>query len=228
MPDQIEKLLVVALKPEWSFLKKTHKFAATTAPYPLYKILGLGNAYLLQIGLGDFSKITWQTFLKDHSPQAVFHFGTSGALDSDHKAGEIYSITEVQCQDDKITTTATKHLETATLLTVSKPLTSPEQKQKMGAATQCQLVDMESFAIAKSCQDQKIPYQLVRSVFDDVTDSLDELAGTHDKTGNLQSAQLAKSLALNPKLIFQLPKYQKRMQSIAEKMRHVIDDFLSQ
>lgn len=87
-----KKLLVVALKPEWAFLKSRFTFepVASQKDFKLFCPVSETHWALLQTGMGlENAKKSFRGFLKNNSCETVLHFGVSGALVPELKAGDL-------------------------------------------------------------------------------------------------------------------------------------------
>jgi nucleoside phosphorylase len=236
----IDKLLIAALKPEWSFLKQDFTIKRDDKYHNLYKITDFSNAYLLQTGAGMTKALsTLQEVLATSLPASVLHFGSSGSLKQEIQAEDLFLAQDISHNDQTLTidsnflTQLPSFFEQqpitfhqGTLLTVEKALINFEQKEKASLEYKAQCVDMESFVIAKFCQERNIPYTSVRAIFDGFEDNIENLGEPYSQEGDLKASKLAANLVKSPKLIMQLPALQKRHQRICQKLRKVVHFYL--
>jgi adenosylhomocysteine nucleosidase len=238
---QINKLLVVALKPEWIHLKQNYSFTRMDDSLILYAIDNNPERALLQIGFGSEQTIRhFNEFLKKYKVHSVLHFGTSGGLSNDLNIGDIFlahNITDGSSRIETLseaTNSLTDNLQSKSipthagdLFTSGQVLKNKNEKQKASADFSAMAVDMESFHIAKKCKEAGCDYISARGIFDTVNDNLEDIGEPYDKQGNLKASTLAVNILKNPKLIFSLPGLKKRMDLINKNMRPVIEWYLS-
>lgn len=232
-----EKLLVVALKPEWSFLKQNFRFQKINSQLNLYKISSKNTkeqippCALLQIGVGlEMTKKSVSQFLESYETKSVLHFGTAGALTSDLKVGDLFLANQIMntlslaihCKTDL----KNPEIKPGTLLTVNSPLKNQKEKISAYEKYQAQAVDMESFSAVNLFNQKHIPYYSVRGIFDELTDNLEDIGEPYHKTGELSALKLSKNLIRSPKQILTLPKLQKKMSLIQKNLLPVILKYL--
>jgi len=239
---KLNKLLVVALKPEWSHLKQLFRFQKDHEQKNLYFIEDVPGTALLQVGFGlENAKNKFAEFLKNHSCESVLHFGSCGALDAGLKVGDlVVSRGEVISTTGESLELASPHLDplvqfldqselsykTGRLLTSDKVLEDRKEKKDAEKHYLAMAVDMESYAIAKICQEKKIDYLSVRGVFDAVEDDVADLGEPFNNKGNLKPAKLAVNLMKSPKLILKVPDLQKRLALVNQRLGKVVRWFV--
>lgn len=239
--DQVfEKLLVVALKPEWSFLKKSYGFRQHSHFKNLYiseqKKLGL-----LQLGCGpERARTIFETFLSQFSCQFVLHFGSCGGLHGELQVGDLFLAKEIVSGPHRISQNHTliddlvselknqdQVFHVGTLFTSPQVLKNKDEKQAAVIKHQAQAVDMESFPVADLCGVHKIPYLSLRGVFDQLDDDLQNIGEPYDKEGNLKGSALAGNILKSPQLILKLPDLKKRADTINKALSKSIQWFVN-
>lgn len=231
MVPPFQKLLVVALKPEWGFLKQHLSFKKINCSVPLYQISDYPHTALLQTGVGlARSHETFCQFLQHFSCSSVLHFGCAGGLDSQLKTGDVFIAKEIKSDGEslKINSVLSSDFENfslslqnsqhrisyGSLLSSRVVLKNQKEKTQASRSFSAQVVDMESFSIAKACQNSQIDYCSVRGIFDEVTEDLTDLGEPYSDAGDLSGKRLAQNLIKSPKLILQLPRLQKKSQRV--------------
>lgn len=243
---KIKKLLVVALKPEWSHLKQSFRFQRDDMIKTLYHIEGQAGSALLQVGNGvENAGRHFSGFLKGFSCESVLQFGSCGSLDVDLKAGNLFvSRGTVFASDaNQLATTIEikswhlptllrflqqSHLPfgTGLLMTSSAVLKNRDEKQSAANKYQARAVDMESYAIARICLENAIDYLSVRGVFDTLDDDISALGEPYTAHGDLRAGKMVVNLVRSPKLILQVPGLQRRMGVVNRRLGEVIDWYL--
>lgn len=241
MSTQIKKLLVVALKAEWSHLKQGLHFKRDDAVTGLYHIQDKNDAALLQVGSGlNNSQTHFEEFLNNYTIESVFHFGTCGALDQHLQVGDLFvsqsCLATKQVHVDVASQYMTPLLQyldnvklifsTGRLLTSNQVLKNKDAKTSLAQQFDAQAVDMESFGIAHACEQKGIDYLSVRGVFDTLAEDIESLGEPYDDRGNLKPMRLTANLIKSPKLILTLPHLQKRFQLINKRLSQVIGWYL--
>lgn len=236
MPQKIEKLLVVALKPEWSFLKQHYRFTSDSKHKELFFINDKNDTALLQIGLGrKKAGSVFLNFLADFDCHQVLHFGSSGALIPSLNPGDLFLAGSIRHQTQIITVDPTNiktvtdrfpSIQTGSLLTVDAPLVKPHDKRDAHLKYSADTVDMESFAIANICAQKNVGYLSLRSVFDKREEDIESLGLPCDENGNFQPARFVGNLVTHPKLVVKIPSLQKRHHRMNQNFKEVLLWFL--
>jgi len=222
------KLLVVALKPEWNFLKKTFSFQKINPQLYHFET----DCALFQTGMGwENAEVHFEKFLENSSVKSVLHFGTAGALTKNFKAGEVAKISEitnVSHESLSFDSNFPPHLPPAKLYSSKMMLKNQGEKQVVHKEYQADLVDMESYPLAKACQRKGIPYLGIRGVFDELSDDLENLNLPFKESGELHPSKLTLNLITHPKLVFTLPAYKKRLEQLQKTWEDVIKWYLKE
>lgn len=247
MKPGIRKLLVVALKPEWSFLKQKFDFIQDERLKNLYHIKECPGAALLQIGVGvEVAQKHFLQYLEQEACHSVFHFGVSGALDPSLKTGDLVLVTEIVCDefvvganpgirpqynliDGRLHGIApTKaNIVCGKLFTSPTGLTCRAEKKAVADQTGAIAVDMESFVVARLCQEHGIAYQAVRGIYDTFEENIEDLDVPATETGDISAAKMVVNILKDPKLVLKLPALKKRLGLVNRGMGQVIEEYLS-
>jgi len=90
------------------------------------------------------------------------------------------------------------------IVTVFDPVREPAEKMSLYMATQADVVDQSAIAIANIAEDEKIPFVVVRSIFDMSDEKVPELERYVREKARLSSSRIIGKLAVNPARIFSL------------------------
>lgn len=221
-------LLVVALKPEWAFLRAQAKWQRVHDHLLLYQNLAHSELALLQTGMGCIRSAKSVTdFLGEHNCSEMIHFGTCGALIHELKTGDVICadhITDgVEILDVKnCKNPALNNFSSGTLYTSPTILKNQQDKISAVQKTAASIVDMESFPVAKICLEKNIGYSSLRAVFDLLDDNLEAMDNPCTEAGDLSVLKLAGNIVKNPRLIRQLPKLKEKNDSAAKSLKNAL------
>ena len=119
-------------------------------------------------------------FLDNHALDLMISCGLAGALTSKVLVGDLI----VQTLDSSLSTHAEQALNKqgisfhlGQLVTVSKPVLTPEARNEVSAASQAIGVDMESQIIAELCRQRGIRCMAIKGVSDGIEDDLSPILG---------------------------------------------------
>ncbi len=119
-------------------------------------------------------------FLDNHVPELMISCGLAGALSPKVLVGDLI----VQSLDSSLSTHAEQVLSkrgmafhVGPLVTVSKPVLTPEARREMSASSQAIGVDMESQTIAELCRQRGIRCMAIKGVSDGIEDDLSPILG---------------------------------------------------
>lgn len=236
MSHKFKKLLAVALKPEWSFLKQELKIKTYSREHQLYTLLDSENLGLIQIGLGPKNTQTrLENFFNDFTCNSIFNFGSCGALDPQFQTGDLFLAHAIWGENESLNTVTSlsdsleshfKNIEVryhkGNLFSSHKIIIGQTEKESISHNFNCQTIDMEAFTIAKLCQTHKTKFLCVKSVFDEFKDDLSNLGNINHPNGNLDGAKLAVNLIKAPKLILKLPELKAKMTKVNQNLAKVI------
>ena len=119
-------------------------------------------------------------FLDTHAPELMISCGLAGALNAKVLVGDLI----VQSRDTSLATHAEQVLRkrgisfhVGPLVTVSKPVLTPESRREVSASSQAIGVDMESQTIAELCRQRGIRCMAIKGVSDGIEDDLSPILG---------------------------------------------------
>jgi nucleoside phosphorylase len=102
--------------------------------------------------------------IEEQGVKRVVNAGICGALEDTLGRGSVFFVSEVWTENH-CETVSLRHIpHSKRLVSVEKPVFETDRKAKL--STFADLVDMEGFAIAKLCQERKIPCVLIKGVTD--------------------------------------------------------------
>lgn len=240
-------LLIAALKPEWAFLKRRHRFEKVPFAYPLYRITDRPSAALLQTGPGlDRSHEVFSRFLREFTCERVLQFGTCGSLHSELFTGDIgaaYAVLGLNADGtptepvpcDISTQNRLLHVLTrdktpfhqGTLVSVAHPAKNTDEKKRLGTITRAKAVDMESYPVAKLCRERGIPYNALRGTFDSLKEDIEAMGEPYNQAGGINPFKLAVNLIKTPKIISSLPELKRRIDLIGKRLSPAVELFLT-
>ncbi len=229
---KIQKLLVVALKPEWSFLKQHLHFNQDPDLKDLYDIAEHPGAALLQVGVEvDAARDNFLRFLEREGCQSVLHFGTSGALTPALKCGDLVSVSSVCFEGETIvlenpSTQGGAGQVVGKLFTSRTILKNKVEKEAAHQQTGAMAVDMESFPIAKICRERGIKYSSIRGIFDEVDDDFETLIFGFHMSGDLDVKRTAVNVLKDPRAILKIPALKKKLGLVNRAMEKVVQAYL--
>jgi nucleoside phosphorylase len=119
-------------------------------------------------------------FLDTHAPEIMISCGLAGALCPKVLVGDLI----VQSRDPSLSAHAEEVLRrqgisfhVGPLVTVSKPVLTPEARREVSASSQAIGVDMESQTIAELCRQRGIRCMAIKGVSDGIDDDLSPILG---------------------------------------------------
>lgn len=242
MSYSFKKLLVVALKSEWSFLKQELRMKKISESPLLFSLLDRSDLGLLQIGVGPKNASEhFRHFLNVGRCDSVLHFGCCGALVPDYKVGDLVIPYEIQNDQSRPVSLSSERLSElinflsttnlryhrSRLFTSHKLIAAKEEKIASSYKYDCQAVDMESYEIAKICKENNVAYISAKSIFDEISDEdIGTLEEPHDGSGNLSLSGLSKNILRSPKLILKLPHLKRRIDLGNKNLKNVVHWYL--
>ena len=149
------------------------------------------NLLLLKTGMGkQKAQVALRSLLNQYPVTAIISTGFAGALKPEFKVGDIVVYTSVICADglstdcydaDPRLLSIARECRTVDFrcglgITGLNPVTGVWEKIKLGETTSAEVVDMESYWIARVADEHRVPLIVVRSVSDALSDSLPELS----------------------------------------------------
>jgi len=241
MTKRIKKLLVVALKPEWTHLRSGLDFHKEQTGIQLYSMPNHDGCALLQTGNGmKNAGKSLSKFFQNYTCESVLHFGSSGSLLTGREVGDVCIALHITGGKETISIRS-KYLGSlqsyirkldqpffeGTLLTSDHVLKNRQEKDEAANSFGAVAVDMESFAIAKMCEQQNVDYLSVRGIFDRLEDNIEALGEPYDDQGNLKAGALAANLVKSPKLILSVPELKKRSDLVNRNLGKIVMWYLA-
>lgn len=120
--------------------------------------------------------------IEAHRPRYVISAGFAGGLVDSVSRNHVVMVERVvnesgdsvslDLQVDRASLDALPNVHAGTLLTVDRVIHSPEEKRRLGEEHGTAIVDMETYAVAKTCASLNTPLLAVRIVLDGVDDRL--------------------------------------------------------
>ena len=173
----------------WKRMNPRHEIGGAT--YHMVQGIYHGRKLLVaQTGIGKKKAEAATRFALDNYPiTTLITMGFAGALNDDLKGGDVVLCSSLHCEhsnsidtkprpsafctDDRMLSSAVQAMEHAAVefrlgvgVTVPQMVLEPEDKQRLGDAYDADIVDMESYWIAKIAMDRRIPFLVIRSVSD--------------------------------------------------------------
>lgn len=178
-----------------------------------------------------------ESFCERTRPRAIVGAGIAGALSPGLGFGSILAARRVRdlagdapAPDASLLSRAVEAgAEAGTLLTVSKPVTSAAEKERLAASLEGpSAVDMESAAWARVAGSRGIPYAVVRSISDRADEGLpDYLADCLGEDGAIRrGAVVARALA-RPSRIADLVRLRRRTLDCARELSLFLERFIA-
>ena len=196
-------------------------FALKEEAAPFRKIAARNPAVqILIVGIGrQNAEASIRKFLASHAPEKVFTCGFAGGLKTDLRIGEV--VFEGVHHAAQLLAAGAKP---ATFFCADRIATTVAEKQKLRAATQAEVVEMESAAIHAVCQERGIPCSTVRVISDTANEDLPldfNVLANADKSLNFGKLFLA--IARSPGKIGALMELQKKTSFAAKQLAAVLE-----
>ena len=126
---------------------------------------------VVHTGIGEAAaRQALQEALAAERPEAVISSGFAGGLASELQAGDLVADSSASSPDLLAILPTT--VRRGRILTASKPVDSPEEKNRLRRETGALAVDMETEAIASECARAGIPLLVLRIISDAADDSI--------------------------------------------------------
>jgi len=143
-----------------------------------------------------------KALLAGHKPRWVISAGFAGGLDDKVRKGDIVMANEVidpggprlaiDFKIDPQVLAQTPRLHVGGLLTTDRVITRAAEKRKLGVTHRALAVDMETLAVARACQAEKVRFLAIRAISDSVDQELprdvDRLVKKKSMAGRLGAA----------------------------------------
>ena len=199
------------------------------------------NLVFLEAGMGcENSDRNLRKFIREQPVAAVLGIGLAGGLSSFLEIGDLVIGQEIR-GPSRITPPAALakagqeiHLSKpgihlGTLITQNQMVCTAEGKRQLATSlgvTGACCVDMESWAIAQVCQENRIPYVIVRCISDALNEDL-PLDFNHFflPDGNLDNRGIVISAVMHPSCIRGLRKLARQMSFCTRQLAEFVDQF---
>ena len=147
-------------------------------------------------GIGpEAARRATEAIISLYRPAVVESVGFAGALESGLRVGQVIEVGQVvDARDNSRTDTGSG---SETLITFPS-IAGPEQKAKLAAAYQAQVVDMEAAAVAKAAEARRIRFAAVKVISDEADFSLPVMDRFIGAEGEFHSARFALYAAVRP------------------------------
>jgi len=171
-----------------------------------------------------------------HSPKWVLSCGFAGALQPQLAVGDMIAVNQIvddhahELQIDlKMEADPARKLHVGRLATVSKIVRTVAEKQQLGARTGALAVDMETFAVAKVCQELQRKFLAFRVISDDLSADLPpEVMSIFGDTGAVRFGAVIGSLWKRPSSVTDLWKLREQAGKAGEHLADFLDGVVKQ
>ncbi len=196
-------------------------FALKEEAAPFRKIAARNPAVqILIVGIGrQNAEASIRKFLANHSPEKIFTCGFAGGLNPDLKIGEV--VFESVHHATQLLAAGAKP---ATFFCADRIATTVAEKQKLRAATQADVVEMESAAIHAVCRERGLPCSTVRVISDTANEDLPlDFNALANADKSLNFGKLFLAIARSPGKIGALMELQKKTSFAAKQLAAVLE-----
>jgi adenosylhomocysteine nucleosidase len=202
---------------------------------PLSELALLGEGSLLALsGIGLAAAAAAAQALVDSGVSALMTFGMAGGLDPALRAGSVVIPCELLSADGarfpacrswrERVAAAVSPLCAVTegnLLTSTRPIDTPAEKNAALRNTGAAAVDMESVAVAEIAARHNLPFIAVRVIVDTAADSLPRAVVAASKAGRVRLGRLIVGLILAPREIGALMRLARRYRVAMRSLRAI-------
>ena len=205
---------------------------ATGTAGPVWQgLLHQQDVVLLQCGMGPERATQAVLWLVQHYQLAgVLSVGFAGALQAELKPGDALLVTHILAEDDvaraarpavdsgirpdarlahiaaMAVAQSTVVSHTGTLLSTTAVVAPAAVKQALGQQSGALAVDMESYSVGQTAAQHRIPFAVLRTIFDTSHENMSLPVATWTTAdGSLLPLRLWGCLACHPQLLLQLP-----------------------
>ncbi|MBI4126681.1 MAG: hypothetical protein HY465_04230 [Deltaproteobacteria bacterium] len=200
--------------------------------------IGKRAVLLVQTGVGATAMQRAMTACWSHfTPSEIIHIGMAGGADPGLGVGDLVvanavidaisdasNVPSPELRRRAIELCHQHHLrvQEGGVVTSTTVVTDPHEKAFLGTKYGVHAIDMESFALAHACEEQRIPYLVLRSIFDPIDTPFPCLADVLDEGGSVDMPTLIAHLARHPRDVMALP----RLAYAATKTRESLTRFV--
>jgi nucleoside phosphorylase len=204
---------------------------AVPAPGALWRYR-LGEVEVLAgwsgIGRGPSERLL-RALTGDLRPEVVLHLGVAGGLEAGSQAGDAVLCERASSGDDTLAWASHEGLSGALgplprggCVTVGAIVSKPSQKRALAAAYGAQVVEMETYWVARLAEELGLSLACVRVVCDALEDELPDLSMALDPVGQPKPLAMARRLLTRPGTAARLPalasafgRAQRRLEQVA-------------
>jgi hypothetical protein len=155
----------------------------------------------------------WRQNNPDFSASGVILIGLGGSLSAEISLGQAVSLesclnyqnyqADQEQQSDRILTnwveeTLGKNIQRVQGLTSDRVIVDASEKQELGKSFNCQVVEMEGWAVLSFFKELGIPATIIRVISDEVEQPLPDLSKIYDTQGQLNAIALSFALGKKP------------------------------
>lgn len=162
-------LILTALPFESRSILNCHKINIKPKKLTTYQIRE--SIYLIEVPIGfNLEPSILNREVGKISPKLLINFGICGALDGSIPIGSPFRIQKLYHLQGKLfefrVPTINTVFQSSSLLTVNDPVLDAKRRDELRSKTNCRLVDMEAFHIARFFQKLNIPLLIVKIASD--------------------------------------------------------------
>lgn len=175
-----------------------------------------GQATLICSGVGprNAERATREQMEKSR-PHLVISTGVAGSLSRELKIGDVIVANEVIDESSgshfKCSPPPNTQNPESMIVSVSRMITSADEKKSLWQKFNAVAVDMESAAVARVCVQHNVPFVAIRAISDTAEEVLPPaLTGFFDEQGKLRPSKIAAAIVKNPALVKTLRRLQKQ------------------
>ena len=200
------------------------------------------DGILVLTGMGKENAVrAVELVLKRFQVSLIISTGVAGALNSRTESGDFVLYTSIKCGDTKLepanSNTQLLFLAENTLhksghrklvgtgITTLEVCSTPGAKVKLGENSDADVVDMESYWLCKAASGRKIPFVIIRPVFDTVRDDVSSLSRITTE-GKVIPSKLAAGLFTHPGMTAELIRYGNTTRKLAKSLAEFIYEYI--
>ena len=171
---------------------------------------------LATVGIGGKRSRKMMTLLREKcQPEALVCVGYAGGASSGPRVGDLVLYTEIRRQDSSLTCDgrllekARRTLSDAKLsyhegsgVTVSKLISNPNGKKRIGEQLGVEAIDMESYPVVEAANMFDLPVLVVRAITDTVDERLPDLTSILNSAGQVSTARALSYAITHPTSIY--------------------------
>lgn len=160
-----------------------------------------------------------------YRPRFVLSAGFSGALQPEQRVGDLVLATEIVDQhgghwhtDDLLGMALETAVSRGRLLTVTRLVATPEEKQRLGREYQALAVDMETATVARLCRQHDVPYACLRVISDEWNTPLSPHLVELLDGGEVSMSRLIGAVLRHPGIVLELSRLAAQTRMAAQRL----------